>query len=295
MSRPSENSPTIALDVRAETGEGPIWDAARGWLVFVDIMRGDVHALDPVAGDHRTWHVDKPVGAVACTVHGDWLLAAGTGFIRLDPDTGRTTPVADAASGRDDVRMNDGYVDAAGRFWAGTMSLRHETGQGTLYRLDPDGSVHTMLAPVTTSNGLDWSPDNRLMYYADTRTMRVDVFDFDLERGAISGRRPFVQFSEPPARPDGLVVDSEGGVWVALYEGGAVHRYRADGTLDVAVALPEKFTTKPAFGGPGLTQLYVTTARGSGAGIDSRDGDHAGALFRIETRHRGKPACLFGG
>jgi sugar lactone lactonase YvrE len=293
MTSMPHDHPRLVLDARADTGEGPIWDARRARLVFVDIMRGDIHAFDPVTGTDRTWHVDRPVGAVACTTSGDWLLAAGTGFLRFDPESGRATDLTDAARGRRDVRMNDGYVDAAGRFWAGTMSLQHQNDQGTLYRFDTDGTVHEMLAPVTTSNGIDWSPDNRLMYYIDTRTMRVDVFDFDLDQGTIAGRRPFVTFPKGPARPDGLIVDRDGGVWVALYEGAAVHRYRPDGTLDCVFDLPVTFTTKCAFGGPDLRQLYVTSARGNPSNPDPRDTEHAGGVFCFDTNYRGKPAFLF--
>jgi sugar lactone lactonase YvrE len=285
----------LVLDLRADLGEGPIWDARLGRLVFVNVMRGEVHAFDPVGGDDRVLKVDRPVGAVACTERGDWVLAAGVGFLRLDPETGRTSPLVDVASGRDDVRMNDGYVDARGRFWAGTMSLRGETGQGTLYRLDPDGTARAMLAPVTTSNGIDWSPDNRLMYYIDTRTRRVDVFDFDLPDGTISTRRTFVDFAAAGGRPDGLVVDADGGVWVALWAGGAVERYTPDGRRDRRIDLPVTFPSKCAFGGPTLDALYITTARGT-ADPDPRDRDHAGGLYRVlRPGVRGKPVYRFRG
>src|SRR6185295_10131889 len=159
-------------------------------------------------------------------------------FARLDPDTGRVSTIAEVSPGRTDIRMNDGYVDPRGRFWAGTMSLTHEAGQGTLYRLDPDGSVHAMVTPVSTSNGIDWSLDGRLMYYIDSRTERVDVFDYDVESGAIVNRRPFAEMAKGDGHPDGLVVDAEGGVWVALWRGASIRRYAPDGTLDRVMAIP---------------------------------------------------------
>jgi sugar lactone lactonase YvrE len=285
----------LVLDVGAELGEGPIWDAEHAVLMFVDIMRGDVHVFEPVSGAKRIVHVGLPVGAVAPTVRGDWIAAAGQGFYRADPSSGRLTELAVAAPGRTDLRMNDGYVDHLGNFWAGTMSLQRQPGQGSLYRLAHDGSLTTMLEPVTTSNGIDWSPDGRLMYYVDTATGRVDVFDFEPEPVRIWNRRPFVDFSGQPGRPDGLVVDAEGGVWVALWRGGAVRRYSADGKLDVELAVPTTLVTKCAFGGPRLTDLYITTARIDLTAEERQAQPHAGGLFRARPGVSGQPARRFAG
>ncbi len=285
----------LVLDARADLGEGPIWDDRRQRLLFVDIMRGDVHAFDPASGRDQVVHVGRMVGAVGLTLAGDWILAADRGFFRADPETGRTTLVAEVEPGRTDTRMNDGAVDPAGRFWAGTMSLVRESGQGALYRLDPDGAAHRILAPVTTSNGIDWSPDGRLMYYADTRTLRIDVFDFDAAAGLPSRRRPFVDFRGEAGRPDGLVVDAEGAVWVALWQGGEVRRYLADGRHDRTIAVPATQTTKCAFGGPELADLYITTARGGLDGDRLTREPHAGGLFRVRPGVRGQPARRFSG
>lgn len=285
----------LALDVRAELGEGPIWDDRRRRLVFVDIMRGHVHEFDPATGADRVLEVGQPVGAVALAAKGDWILAAQDGFHRLDPDTGRMSVIAFVEADRPETRMNDGAVDARGRFWAGTMGMGGRRDCGTLYRLDPDGSVHAMLSPVSTSNGIDWSPDGRRMYYVDTPTGRVDVFDFDEATGAIANRRPFVEVPNADGRPDGLVVDEVGDVWLALWQGGAVRRYGSDGRLDRAVTLPASLTTKPAFGGPALEDLYVTSAW---IGLDAagRDAEPtAGGLFRLQPGVRGRPARRFAG
>jgi sugar lactone lactonase YvrE len=148
---------------------------------------------------------------------------------------------------------------------------------------------------VTTSNGIDWSPDGRLMYYTDTRTRRVDVFDFDEAGGHISGRRPFVDLTAEAGRPDGLVVDSEGGVWVALWRGGAVRRYGADGRLDLTIELPAVLVTKCAFGGPDLRDLYVTTAWSDLSPDERREQPLAGGLFRAAPGVAGQPPRRFGG
>ena len=285
----------LILDVAAELGEGPLWDAERGVLLFVDIMRGDVHVFDPATTFHRVVHVGLPVGAVACSVRGDWIAAAGQGFYRIDPESGRLTAVAEAAPGRSDLRMNDGYVAPSGSFWAGTMSLQRAPNQGALYRLSPDGRVETILQPVTTSNGIDWSPDGRLMYYVDTGTRRVDVFDVDPDAGHVSNRRPFVDLGGQTGRPDGLVVDADGGVWVALWRGGAVRRYRPDGRLDHELTVPTALVTKCAFGGPGMTDLYITTAWRDLTAAEREAQPHAGGVFRAHPGVAGQPARRFAG
>lgn len=289
------SEPELVLDVRAELGEGPVWDAARERLLFVDIMRGHVHEFNPSTGKDRVIEVGQPVGAIAPTVRGDWVIAAKDGFHRLDPKSGKSTLIAKVEADRTDTRMNDGYVDAQGRFWAGTMGLSGVRDRGALYRLDPDGKVHRMLGPVSVSNGIDWSPDNRIMYYVDTRTSRVDMFDFDVSRGAIARRRLYVTIPEEIGYPDGLVVDESGFVWLCLWEGGAVHRLNHDGLVDRIIPMPVTLPTKCAFGGPTLEDLYITTAW---IGLDESEKTrqkHAGGLYRIRPGIKGRPPRRFAG
>ena len=288
-------TPELVLDARAQLGEGPIWDADRGCLLFVDIMRGHVHAFDPEAGRDRVVEVGQPVGAIVPTVRRDWVIAARDGFFRLDPETGATSLIAHVELDDPQTRMNDGYVDARGRFWAGTMGMGGVRERGGLYRLDPDGGVTKHLVGVHISNGIDWSPDGRTMYYADTGLGRVDIFDFDEARGTLTNRRPFVTIHEDAGFPDGLVVDAEGGIWLALWEGGAVHRYRPDGSLDISVPMPVTLVTKCAFGGPDLTDLYITTAW-IDLDADGRSREPlAGGLFRLRPRVSGRPVRKYAG
>jgi len=280
-------TPELALDARAELGEGPIWDDRRQRLLFVDIMRGEIHEFDPVTGRDRVIEIGRPVGAVALADSGAWVVAAQGGFWRIDPETGHAEPIASAEADRDDTRMNDGAVDPRGRFWAGTMSLRQQPEQGTLYRLDADHQVHPMLAPVTTSNGIAWTADGTRMYYVDTRTGRIDRFDFEIDAGTIHNRRTFVVVPPSAGKPDGLILDRDDGVWLALWQGGAVHRYTPDGKLDLVIRFPVTLTTKCAFGGPQLDELYVTSAW-----IDLDAGERAaqpqaGGVFRVKTGHVG--------
>jgi sugar lactone lactonase YvrE len=285
----------LALDIRAEVGESPVWDDRRQRLIFVDIMRGHVHEFDPVTGANHVLEVGQPVGAIALAEAGDWIVAAQDGFYRLDPDRGTLRLIAHVEAELGGNRMNDGAVDAAGRFWAGTMEIIGGREKGCLYRLDPDGSVHCMLAPVSTSNGIDWSPDGRLMYYVDTPLSRIDAFDFSAGTGALSYRRTFVNVPTSFGWPDGLVVDRDGFVWLALWQGAAVHRYAPNGRLNCVVNLPVSLVTKCAFGGPELDDLYITTAR---LGLDESSQARelpAGGIFRARPGVRGRAANRYRG
>lgn len=285
----------LVYGAQAELGEGPLWDDRRSRLVFVDINGRRIHLFDPRTARAETLQVARQVSALGLTTGTDWVAAAGEGFVRIDPASGAAHVLVDVERPEQRTRMNDGAVDPAGRFWAGTMSLDGVAGQGTLYRLDADLTSRPMVAPVTTSNGPAWSPDGRLMYYVDTRTRRVDVFDFDATEGTCANRRPFVSFADGPARPDGVIVDAEGAVWVGLWLGFAVHRYTPDGLLDMIVDVPTASATKCAFGGDDLSDLYITTAL---APLDAEarlSQPGAGGLFHARPGVRGLPAHRFGG
>jgi sugar lactone lactonase YvrE len=180
--------------------------------------------------------------------------------------------------------MNDGACDSGGRFWAGSMRLDEGAGGACLYRLDPDHRVHTVCEGVTVSNGLAWSLDDTLLYYVDTPTSAIDVFDFDPATGAATGRRTLTKVD---GHPDGLTADAEGFLWVAFWGGGQVRRYSPEGELAEVVDVPAAHTTKPAFGGADLRDLYITTAAG--------DDPHAGGLFVARPGVAGLPARAYAG
>jgi sugar lactone lactonase YvrE len=264
--------------------EGPRWHAERGELLWVDILGHTVHRGRPGPGSTlesvQTITVDRPVGAVAPAIGGGYVLAAGTGFVYVDDGT--VHELAQPAAGRTDVRMNDGACDPQGRFWAGTMAYDESPGAGVLYRLELDGTCTTVLTGLTISNGIGWSPDGGTMYLADSGTGQVEAFNFDGATGDLSGRHTVVRIQQPRVVPDGLTVDQEGGIWVALWGGGAVERYGADGALLARVRLPVDQPTSCAFGGPELATLFITTAR---AGLDEAALDrqpHAGHVFRVD-------------
>jgi sugar lactone lactonase YvrE len=286
----------LALDAKADLGEGPVWDAANQALIWVDIMRGRVHTFQPEGHRCRNVAVGQPVGAVALRSTGGLVLAVRDGFGRLDPGSERLQMLAPVrAADRGELRMNDGKCDAAGRFWAGTMNLDVRPGEGALYRLDPDGRVHVMLREVTISNGLDWSLDGRRMYYVDSPTQRIDVFDFDVEAGLLSNRRPLVNVPAEKGLPDGLTVDAEGFLWLALWGGGALHRYSPEGVLDLELPLPVTHPTSCTFGGPDLRDLYITTARTALSAAERARQPQAGGVFRCRPAVGGRPANSYRG
>jgi sugar lactone lactonase YvrE len=292
---PATAEAELVLDAQCDLGEGPVWDASASCLYFVDILRGDVHRFDPITSATQTYRVDQPVGAAALTRRGDLVLAVRDGFARLDSATGAFRAIAAVEADRPDCRMNDGKCDAAGRFWAGTMALDERPGAGSLYRLDPDGTVHTILRAVGISNGLDWTADGRQMYYVDSLTQAIDLFDVDPSRGTISNRRVFVRIPTGQGAPDGLTLDADGYVWVALWGGAAVHRYAPDGSLDTVVQVPVTYPTSCAFGGPELRDLYITTARITLSAHQRAAQPSAGGLFRCRPGARGRAPHRFAG
>ena len=268
--------------------EGPVWSERWGGLRWVDMLAGDVLSL-ALDGTIAREHVGEIVAAVRPRRDGGAVLGVERGFALQDPD-GRVEALPELWHDRN-LRMNEGGCDPEGRFYCGSMSYDKQPGAGAVYRLDPDGSVTVVLEGVTVSNGLEWSPDGSRAYYNDTDTYRTDVFDYDAESG-LTARRPFVEVSADVGRPDGLTVDSEGGVWVALNRGGVVHRYTPEGDLDAVVEVPARKVTACTFGGAALDELFITTSR---EGLDPGDDPPAGALFRAVPGVRGVPVREFAG
>lgn len=283
----------LVFDARATRGEGPLWDARDQRLLWVDIDAGVVHRFDPASGIDEPTAVGQPVGAAALREAGGLVLAVRDGFSILDD--GHSTVIADVEREDPASRMNDGSVDLAGRFWAGTMAFDASVGAGSLYRLDPDGAVQTMLTGLTISNGLDWSPEDRTMYFVDSMAGGVDAFDFDLDAGTISGRRRVCEIPPEEGLPDGLTVDADGFVWVALWGSGSVRCYAPSGALVALVDVPARQVTSCAFGGPDLADLYITTARAGLSAEDLRGQPDAGGLFVCRPGVVGRAPNVFRG
>ncbi|MFI1535910.1 SMP-30/gluconolactonase/LRE family protein [Streptomyces anandii] len=248
----------VAVAARAELGEGPVWDPAAGRLIWIDILSSRVHTYDPASGRRTVRTTGQHVGAARPRAGGGLVLNLRDGVGLVDPGGAFRWLHRAPVPGR---RANDAAVAPDGSLWAGTMRYDEAPGGGTLTRLTGDGTAEVVLDDVTVSNGTGWSPDGRLMYYVDSPTLRIDVFDVVGGGERVTGRREFARVEEGAGFPDGLTVDADGCVWVALWDGGAVRRYTPDGRLDRVVALPVPRPTACAFGGPALTDLYVTTAR----------------------------------
>lgn len=255
-----------------QLGEGPYYDDRTGRVGWVDILGGCVRWRDLATGETGELAAGGHVGAAVPRAAGGLVLCLPAGPVLHEPDGQRqhlgTFAEADRAAGlpadagAPARRANDAKADPAGRLWLGTMAYDETAGAGALYRLDPGSFVPVrVLGDITISNGLGWSPDGRLMYYIDTPTGRVDVFHYDPETGSLEGRRAFATVEEGAGKPDGLCVDAAGGVWVALFGGGAVRRYTPDGALDRVVEVGTPLVTSCAFAGRDFDQLIITTAR----------------------------------
>jgi sugar lactone lactonase YvrE len=247
-----------------QLSEGPRWHEERQELLWVDILGRGFHRATLTAGGApdqvRTMALDRHVGAVAPVTGGGYVLAAGQGFLFVD-ESGAVRELAQPEAGHLEVRMNDGACDPQGRFWAGTMAYDESPGAGTLYRLELDGRCSTVLTGLTISNGIGWSPDGETMYLSDSGTGLVDAFDFDGSSGAMGARRTLVRIDQSGIAPDGLTVDEQGDIWVALYGGWSVKRYGPEGSLRATVDIPAAQATSCAFGGGDRRTLFVTTGR----------------------------------
>ena len=305
MTTPAALAARHWLDVSGVHLEGVTWvegaDGADGRLLFVDLTPGLVYEVEVLADGApaavRRRDLPAPVTAVHPTTRpGTLLIADGDGMALLRDGAG-DAPVldrlADPLAGRPDIRMNDGNVDPVGRYFAGSMAYDIATGAARLWRLDHDGSLHTALHDVTISNGIDWSPDGSLCYFADTPLDRVDVFDYDPASGALTGRRVFADTAALPGLPDGLTVAADGSVWVAFWGGAQVCCFDPDGALAATVALPVSQVTSCAFGGAGLDLLFITTSTESLDAAALAAQPLAGGLFVADPGRRGRPATPF--
>lgn len=287
----------LVLDAKAELGEGAIWHA--GKLLWIDIIHGQVHTFDPATGQDTFVTLGQMVGTVVPRARGGLMVAVQNGFASLDPATGALTIVSDPEAHIPSNRFNDGKCDPAGRFWAGTMALTGDPwteAAGTLYSLEADGRATARLGQVYISNGIAWSADARTMYFADTPKPYIEAFDFDLATGAISNRRPVIHFPDGAGSPDGMTIDADGNLWIAMWGGWKVLGYNPNTGEPVgAIELPAANVTSCAFGGPNLDELYITSAWAGLRPDERAQQPHAGSVFVARPGARGVPAFAFAG
>ncbi|MBN8578615.1 MAG: SMP-30/gluconolactonase/LRE family protein [Cytophagales bacterium] len=282
----------LELDARANLGEGALWHPTENRLYWVDIEDKQVHVYNPETKQNRSLSVGQRVGTIVPMQGRGALVGLQRGIYKLDTQTGKTellvNPLPDTL-----LRLNDGKCDPAGRFWVGSLALDSRRRGASLYRFDKDG-IHTMLDSVSISNGIVWTSDRKTMYYNDTPTQTVQAFDYDNHTGKISNRRIVITIPRSLGAPDGMAIDAEDKLWVALWGGYGVGRYDPlTGQLMQKITVPAPHVTSCAFGGKNLETLYITTAR---AWVKPEILDQyplSGALFSLNSGVRGVPANLF--
>lgn len=280
-------TPDVVVDSACELGEGPTWDAARQRLLWLDV---DGLVLHQLVGPerHTATAVGQRVSAVVPDADGQLVAVAGLSVGRLDASGDLGAVIATLPPDGDGL-ANDARCDPVGRLWVGTVD-RSGAQQGGLFCVADDGSVTKVRSDIALSNGIDWSPDGRICQYVDSLAHRVDTIHLDAEGLPVRSET----LVHVDSIPDGLSVDAEGAVWVALWDGGAVHRYTPQGRLDRIVEVPGGFITSCAFGGPELTTLFITTARGGLPDAQLRTQPHAGALFALDVGVPGRGYTPFG-
>lgn len=288
------------LDIKAQSGETPVWSVAEQRLFWVDQLSFTLNAFDPVAGRNQSWRMPAHVSSFAIRGAGEPVVVAlRTGLFDFDRATGQLTALA--APPPYDIathRYNDGRCDRQGRYIIGSVDLGYYDdkvpGRAAVYRLDRLG-LRPIVGNITCSNGIAFSPDGRTLYLADSPQGVVFAFDYDIDTGTPGNQREFIRLDRGQGIFDGAEVDSEGGYWVALLMRGAVARYMPDGRLDRIIPVPVLQPTKVAFGGPSLSTLYLTSAGHRHIPGDAPLGPRAGGIFAIETGVRGIPEPAFAG
>lgn len=258
---------------RRSVGEGPVWDVAEQALYYIDILEKKVLRWDPASGDHREWPVPEMIGSMALREKGGAIVALIDGVHSLDFDSGEVVPLALIESANPEIQLADGKVDRAGRFVFGTSHRKAAEPAGRLFSLGPDGAIAQLDRGLTLANGPCFSPDNRTLYHADSMAHTIYAYDYDLETGGASNRRPFFETSEFGPIPDGATIDSAGNMWVAICEGGVVLCLSPKGEVKRVIEMPTRLPASCMFFGPDLDRLFVPSIDPSFLGRQADEGD----------------------
>ncbi|XP_031163500.1 regucalcin isoform X2 [Sander lucioperca] len=283
-------------------GEGPVWEESEQTLLFVDIAGHKIHRWSPTTNQMQSVETEDSVGFVVPRMSGGYVAGVGRCIVAVDWSTEMMTSLVEVDEDKPTNRLNDGKVDPTGRLLAGTMGKEErpaevQKGQGSLFSMTSDLTVTRHLRQVDISNGLDWSLDQKTFFYIDSLSLTVDAFDYDPTTGNICNRRVVYRLQEGEGLPDGMAVDADGRLWVACYNGGRVINIDpATGVRVRSVSLPVMKTTSCCFGGPGYSDLYVTSAS---LGLDQserREQPLAGHTFRVTGLGvKGRPSNSFSG
>jgi len=276
----------LAVELDCDLGEGPYWEDAKQELYFVDITNKQVKIFSPSDSSVKTIQFDQEVSAVFLDQKSELIVAARDGVFTASQDGALKTLLAPIEADDPSIRTNDAKCDSTGRMWVGTMAFDFTPGVAALFTLDSQG-LKEVVPVLTIANGLGWSRDEKNMYFIDSPTGRVDIFDCDLESGELKNRRPLITFDAAAGIPDGLTTDEDGGIWVAFFGGGEVRRYDPSGELTHVVTLPVKQVTSCCFGGKDMSELFITTARYAMNSESLAKEPLAGSLFRLSTTFKG--------
>jgi sugar lactone lactonase YvrE len=269
-----------------QLGECPLWDRRSGLVWWLDILKPAVQSYDPRTRRHRVYPLPgRNCGCAALRASGGLILAMDNGLHAFDVTSGLGELLCQPEPDKPENRYNDGRCDRSGRLWIGTMHLSTKKPTGSFYSIGPTLAVRRHLENLTVPNSTAFSPDDRILYFADTPRHIIWAFDFDIEAGEISNQRAFVDLSGRKAYPDGSCVDADGFLWNAEYGGGRLVRYAPDGRVDRTIEVPVENPTCCCFGGDNLDTLYVTSAAGS----------VAGSLLALDVGVRGLPEAMFAG
>jgi len=291
------NEPEHLVPAQNQLGETPIWVPEENALYWVDWGCGPICRFEPAAGKYTTFPMSVPVTALARRASGGWIAIAQDGLYAWDPKTHAPRLIAGQPEpGKPHICYNDGAVDRQGRLLVGTVNMNDVFApEGSLYRLDPDGSLHELDTGYATANGIGFSPDGRTVYVTDMRHHQIMALDYDTLQGTVCSRRPFARVPDEEGMPDGLIVDAEGFVWSGHWAGWRLTRYDPDGKIERQVRFPVEHVISFAFGGADLDELFVTTAGwGFGEGERKRQ-PWAGDLFRVKTGVKGLVEPAFAG
>lgn len=284
------------VDCKTVLGEGPLWDVAEQKLYWIDSLGNRIFRADENGKGVESWSVPQNIGSMALREQGGAVLSLADGFHVFDFETGRTEPLQIISHKGPTVRMNDGKVDRRGRFVAGSMDTTEEAPLGVLYSLDTNRKVTAIDDNITVSNGPCWSPDQKIFYFADSRSRAIWAYDYDLDVGAVANKRKFCHFDVEDGLPDGATVDAEGCVWSAGVYKSKIHRFDPSGKRILTINMPVVCVASVMFGGSSLDRLYVTCmARAPVPGVEET-GPLAGSLFVIDGLGvNGLPEYRYGG
>ena len=270
--------------------EGPVWDHRDQTLWWVDILEGNLYNYHPEARSHSSFAVGQYLGAAVPREKGGFVLALAEGFAFFDPDTRQLDFIHDPEADKPGNRFNDGKVDPAGRFWAGTTEFLHEEVTGSLYCLSPETmNIQKTLSSVHISNGLAWTKDAQTFYFIDSPTQQVQAFDFDLPQGSLSNGRIVLDFAPEMGTPDGMSIDDHDHLWIAFWGGSKVACFDPiSGKQLDQIDVPAVKTTSCTFGGPDRDTLFITSA--------AKEGDpYGGAIFSAKPGVKGPLSSFFAG